>query len=139
MLSRTEIIDLLNNKLPLSKDEYRIDFKAALVLLNIYRECNDIDITVSDDAAKKLCELYPNEDVVSKVYGMVVKWISISNDIECYTSPDKDAVEKSFMHDGFKLVYLNNMLEMYKKLNRPKDQDTIEVLSRFLYGGYVIK
>lgn len=138
-LNKDDILRLLKfiNKNIFDGDysKFIVSYKAALVLYGIFDTTKDIDICAPKDLAIELAENWKFKTAPSPGYDGSTSRITISNDIEMFdndTFEDHDAIIKDF--NGF-LVMIDHpeqILKLYKDMNREKDQETIKRIEEYL-------
>lgn len=118
--------------LQLPPEEYLIISSGPLAIHNI-RECNDLDIIVSDELFAKLSEKYPVEvgENVSKIH---------FGNIECIHRNTKQDDEYDFDNqrakteiiDGIPFQDLQSCLYFKEKGEREKDKKDVELIKEYL-------
>ena len=125
-MNKIEIIEEIN-KLNLDKNKFWVVGTASLVLRDLIKEANDIDLAITNELYQEiknsLTYLGTNHNS---------KWYSINNTIECCIDTlIQDKVEKS---DPFNLIdlsyYYNNFI---KDSTRKKDLEKKELLHNILF------
>lgn len=120
--------------------DFIISHKAALVLYGIYDTTKNIDICVSKKVADEIVERCKFKTSPSPGYDGSTTRITISEDIEMFdnsTFVDHDAIIKTF--DGFNVMIdtPEQILKLYKDMNREKDQETIKRIEEYLKNKIV--
>jgi hypothetical protein len=121
--------DILNRleQFPYNKGDYVITYKAALVLLDIFTECHDIDIECNMKMGNELKKLIT--PTVAPLGGDMYHY---NDDIDCFTRElDYPTLEVY----GYKVINPKEQYIRYLKRNRPKDKETILVLEKYLGIG----
>lgn len=124
-MSKEELIELIE-KLELPKDEYYILSSGCLALYDLRDKVGDLDLCISN-------ELFEN---FKKKYG-----IKEEDKNECGFYKLNELVEfvvndkKNFVRDfrmGYPVEKLEKVLELKKRMNRPKDVNDIKKIEEFL-------
>lgn len=130
MLKREDVVRIIK-ELNLPTDKFVVTSGSAMVLHNLRKLTNDVDITVN----KELFEIFENK-------GYCVKYHKI-NDIKTCTLIDltdeiqlikaEEIPEKYVIYiDGIPTQTIEHLLEFKLGLNREKDQNDINVLKKYL-------
>ncbi|MCM1216003.1 MAG: hypothetical protein NC548_15960 [Lachnospiraceae bacterium] len=112
-----------------------ISYKAALVLYGIYDTTKDIDICTSKEIAGKIIENFNFKTSPSPGYDGSTTRITISEDIEMFdnsTFKDHDTIIKTFGNFNIQIDTPEQILKLYKAMNREKDQETIKRIEEYL-------
>ena len=125
-MNKIEIIEEIN-KLNLDKNKFWVVGTASLVLRDLIKEANDIDLAITDELYQ---EIKNNLTYLGTNHNS--KWYSINNTIECCIDTlAQDKIEKS---DPFNLIdlsyYYNNFI---KDSTRKKDLEKKELLHNILF------
>lgn len=125
-MNKIEIIEEIN-KLNLDKNKFWIVGTASLVLRDLIKEANDIDLAITNELYQ---EIKNNLTFLGTNHNS--KWYSINNTIECCIDTlTQDKVEKS---DPFNLIdlsyYYNNFI---KDSTRKKDLEKKVLLHNILF------
>ncbi len=125
-MNKIEIIEEIN-KLNLDKNKFWVVGTASLVLRDLIKEANDIDLAITNELYQ---EIKNNLTYLGTNHNS--KWYSINNTIECCIDTlAQDKIEKS---DPFNLIdlsyYYNNFI---KDSTRKKDLEKKELLHNILF------
>lgn len=125
-MTKKEIINVLN-KYKLDKEKYIVISGAALVLQNIKKETNDIDIWVDNEYYTYLLDNY--ECVFERINEKNNKCYMIDNIINFGTSY---CPKNTKIINDIRVSSIKDILELKKILNRPKDKEIIKVLEEII-------
>jgi len=123
-MNKQKIIEILK-QLPFSKEDYWLVTGAALVLYNIREETSDIDIGCTTDLINKLI----NQGYEYKILNDNTKYIKYNQNIEIYENWLFDKVDYI---DEIPVISIKGLIEMKKKLGRPKDLEDIKLINNYL-------
>lgn len=112
-------------------EKWRVGFKAALVMYDIFSETNDIDVFVTEDVCKSL--IRRGFTHVPAPYGG--ERITVTDRLEAFENQSK-AVPKKI--NGFYVDDIDEIYNFYKRMNRPKDQETLRRIESYKKHGTVI-
>lgn len=112
-------------------EKWRVGFKAALVMYGIFLETNDIDVFVAEDVCKSL--IRRGFTHVPAPYGG--ERITVTDRLEAFENQSK-AVPKKI--DGFYVDDIDEIYNFYKRMNRPKDQETLRRIESYKKHGTVV-
>lgn len=118
-------------RLKLPKDEFAV-FGTGPMGIRGLKEISDIDLIVTKNLWRKLCQKYPFKKIGKN------KKITIGN-IEIFSDwyPGKWNIQKLIdeadIIDNIRFVKLKKVLKWKEIFNRPKDQEAIRLLKRHLF------
>lgn len=112
-------------------EKWRVGFKAALVMYGIFSETNDIDVFVTEDVCNSL--IRRGFTHVPAPYGG--ERITVTDRLEAFENQSK-AVPKKI--DGFYVDDIDEIYNFYKRMNRPKDQETLRRIESYKKHGTVV-
>lgn len=113
-------------ELNFESDSFCILGSASLVIRNIKKEANDIDIAVTKSNLDKIKKIYNLETVVENVYKTIISDCAVEFIVKA-----KNEMYVEFI-DGCPLQDLNNLLENKKKRGLEKDKNDIELINKYL-------
>lgn len=124
------LIELKKLKLP--PEEYLIISSGPLAIHNI-RDCNDLDIIISDKLFANLSEKYPVEigEYISKIRIGDIEFIHRNKQQDDEYDFDRQRV-KAEMVDGIPFQDLKSCLYFKEKGSRDKDKKDVELIKQFL-------
>ena len=125
-MNKSQIIEIIK-KYKLDKTKFIVISGAALVLLGIEKEANDIDIWCDNDYCNHLLNNYDCKFERINEYGK--KAYLIDNLINFGVSFRPKEVENI---EGIQCASLKDILELKKFLNRSKDKNIISKLEKLL-------
>lgn len=105
-------------------EKWRVGFKAALVMYGIFLETNDIDVFVAEDVCKSL--IRRGFTHVPAPYGG--ERITVTDRLEAFENQSKATPKKI---DGFYVDDIDEIYNFYKRMNRPKDQETLRRIESY--------
>ena len=129
-MNKSEILKCLS-AFPYDRNEYWIITGGAMVIYGIREQTSDIDLGCS---AKMADVLEANGYLLLKTDDGK-RWFKFNDKIEIFEEWPEDATENS---DGFRIVSLNDLMEMKKKLGRKKDMEDIKSIKAWIklhHGG----
>lgn len=112
-------------------EKWRVGFKAALVMYGIFSETNDIDVFVTEDVCKSL--IRRGFTHVPAPYGG--ERITVTDRLEAFENQSKATPKKI---DGFYVDDIDEIYNFYKRMNRPKDQETLRRIESYKKHGTVV-
>ena len=125
-MERKDILSFLD-KYDFDKEKFIIISGAALVILGIKEETNDIDIAVSDDLYDELVSNYDCQ-FEKEICGYQVWFIDKIINFSKHYYDDLEYV----YYDGYKVQSLDSILKIKQKLNREKDKKDVEKIKKYL-------
>lgn len=124
-MKKQQIVEIVK-KLNFENDSFCILGSASLVIRNIKKEANDIDIAVTESNLIKIKKIYHLEKVVENIYKTI-----ISNCIVEFIVKAKNEIYVEFI-DGYPLQELNSLLENKKNRGLEKDKNDIKLINNYL-------
>lgn len=125
-MNKEEILTLLN-RYPLPKEEFIIISGAAMVLLGIKKETNDIDIAVSSRLFKRMLEQYDCKFEKTDQFNNKIYFIDdIINFGQNYYDVDY------LIYQKYQVQTPQAIKVLKKNLNRAKDQKDIALIDKYL-------
>ena len=118
-----DLVNLIND-LKVSKKEITVLSTAALVLRNIIKEANDLDLAVTEEGLR---QLKANYDVKKKTGEE--NWYIVNDKVECVLDNMEGKRERYF---SLYLQDINNYLEYIKASDREKDKARIPLVEKYL-------
>ena len=126
MFNKDKFKDYIN-RLKLNKDDFIIVAGGSLLLQDIKDFTEDVDLYVNKngfDILSKLFVIRPS----GKEYG---NHFTVNDHLEIVLKDNLDEM-KYILIDGYKCTTLEYEYEWKKKHNRPKDQEIIKILEKYL-------
>ena len=121
MLNKEQILDKLN-ELELDKNEFVVSMGSSLVMHNIKKETNNINISISSDSFSRLKQKY-NSIYENNIEIIKYDVFEISNlDLNL----GKELIDNYYCQD------LENIMSIKKELNRKKDIKDIKAIDLYL-------
>lgn len=125
-MNKEEILTLLN-RYPLPKEEFIVISGAAMVLLGIKKETNDIDIAVSSKLFKRMLEQYDCKFEKTDQFNNKIYFIDdIINFGQNYYDVDY------LIYQKYQVQTPQAIKVLKKNLNRAKDQKDIALIDKYL-------
>lgn len=125
-MNKEEILTLLN-RYPLPKEEFIVISGAAMVLLGIKEETNDIDIAVSSRLFKRILEQYDCKFEKTDQFNNKIYFIDdIINFGQNYYDVDY------LIYQKYQVQTPQAIKVLKKNLNRAKDQKDIALIDKYL-------
>lgn len=125
-MNKEEILTLLN-RYPLPKEEFIVISGAAMVLLGIKEETNDIDIAVSSKLFKRMLEQYDCKFEKTDQFNNKIYFIDdIINFGQNYYDVDY------LIYQKYQVQTPQAIKVLKKNLNRAKDQKDIALIDKYL-------
>ena len=128
-MNKEQIINIIN-EYQLDKSKFIVISGAALVLLDIKKKANDIDICCGIDYYNYLLREYPCE--LERINEFGEKAYMINGIINFGTSFCPQTIE---IIEGIRCSSLKDIIELKKFLNRDKDKLLIKKLEKILKRG----
>ncbi len=123
-MNKREYLQKLDS-LNLDKNSYCIIASGAMLMHGLRDDCTDIDIRVTKELFQELLDKYHMQQ--SSRYDYVYE-LSDEIDVNC-KNYNPDNIE---FVDGYPVESLELQLNWMLENNRPKDQEKIEILKRYL-------
>lgn len=130
MIDNLNCFDLLE-KLNIPKDQLVICGSALLVVHNLIPKNQDLDIVVSKQIQNDLLKKYENDiryNFETGMYRLFDGKIEFSNSFKSLNLDFDEIIEDAINISGYYFMSFERLLEFYKKLNRPKDQEKIRLI-----------
>lgn len=127
-------LDLLT-KLNIPKNQMILCGSALLVVYNIIPKNNDLDIIVSKQVKDKLLRKYKDiiqYDPQNKMYEVFDGKIEFSDKFNVLNLDFNEIMQDAINISGYNFMSIKNMIRFYKHLNRPKDQEKIHLIKKYL-------
>lgn len=123
-MNKTEFLRILDS-LNLDKNSYCIIASGSMLMHNLRDSCNDIDIRVTKELFQELLNIYNMKQ--SSRYDYVYE-LNDNIDVNC-KNYDPNNIE---FVDGYPVEKLEVQLQWMLEQNRPKDQEKIILLKKYL-------
>ena len=123
-MNKPEYLSILDS-LSLDKSSYCIIASGAMLMHGLRDDCEDVDIKVTEELFQELLRKYNMKQ--SSRYDYVYE-LSDKIDVNCKNF-DESNIE---FVDGYPVEKLEVQLEWMVENNRPKDQEKIKILKRYL-------
>ena len=123
-MNKEEYLKLLDS-LNLDKNSYCIIASGVLLMHNLYDNCSDIDIRVTEELFQKLLDIY---NMKQSPYFDYVYELSDKIDVNCQNF-NKDNIE---FIDGYPVEKLEVQLKWMLENKRPKDEQKIKIIRKYM-------
>lgn len=125
-MKKNDIIQELN-KLNIKKNEFWVIGSSSLVLRNIMKEANDIDLAITKEAFEKINK----NEIIYLGENNNKKWYKLNNNVEfCIDKIEENKVDIQKPYNLLNLEYYYN--NIIKNSTREKDKEKKELLSKIL-------
>lgn len=121
MLNKEQILDKLN-ELELDKNEFVVLMGSSLVMRNIKKETNNINISIGSDSFSRLKQKY------NSIYENNIEIIKY----DVFEISNLDLNTKKELIDNYYCQDLENIMSIKKELNRKKDIKDIKAIDLYL-------
>ncbi len=121
MLNKEQILDKLN-ELELDKNEFVVSMGSSLVMHNIKKETNNINISISSDSFSRLRQKY------NSIYENNIETIKY----DVFEISNLDLNIKKELIDNYYCQDLESIMSIKKELNRKKDIKDIKAIDLYL-------